>query len=86
MCACPYMESECHGICFQLFIDQVKQKVVVAINEAGAEAAAATFSWFVPLSFGGSVTETLEVDNPFMFVIRNKRTGLVLFSAKIVTI
>ncbi len=63
-----------------LYIDKVKQKTYVDINEEGTEAAAVT-------SVGISVTSlppSLRVDRPFIFVIRERLSGTILFMGKIV--
>lgn len=63
-----------------LYIDAVKQKTYVDINEEGTEAAAVT-------SVGVSVTSlpaSLRVDRPFIFVIRERLSGTILFMGKIV--
>ena len=64
----------------ELYIDKVKQKTYVDINEEGTEAAAAT-------SVGISVTSlppSLRVDRPYIFVIRERLTGTIVFMGKIV--
>jgi serpin B len=64
----------------KLYIDKVKQKTYVDINEEGTEAAAVT-------SVGVSVTSlppSLRVDRPFIFVIRERLSGTILFMGKIV--
>lgn len=64
----------------ELYIDKVKQKTYVDINEEGTEAAAVT-------SVGVSVTSlppSLRVDRPFIFVIRERFTGTIVFMGKIV--
>lgn len=63
-----------------LFIDKVKQKTYVDINEEGTEAAAVT-------SVGISVTSlppSIRVDRPFLFVIRERLSGTIVFMGKIV--
>ena len=59
-----------------LFIDWVKQKTYVQVNEEGTEAAAAT-------GVGIGVTDagppTFRVDRPFLFAIRERLSGTVLF-------
>jgi serpin B len=63
-----------------LFIDKVKQKTYVDINEEGTEAAAVT-------SVGISLTSLppqLRVDRPYIFVIRERLSGTILFMGKIV--
>ena len=61
----------------QLFISTVKQKTYVNVNEEGTEAAAAT-------SVGISVTSAplrteFRVDRPYVFVIRERLSGTILF-------
>lgn len=61
----------------QLKIDEVKHKAFVEVNEEGTEAAAAT-------SVGISVTSmpiifNLTFDRPFVFVIQEKSSGLLVF-------
>lgn len=66
----------------QLFISFVVQKTYVDVNEVGAEAAAVT-------GVGVSVTSlpqrvTVRVDRPFVFAIREKLSGTILFMGKVV--
>lgn len=67
-----------------LFISDVKQKSYVDVNEEGTEAAAVT-------AVGISVTSMPErvmvrVDRPFLFVIRERLSGTILFMGKVVRI
>jgi len=58
-----------------LFIDHVKHKTFVDVNEEGTEAAAAT-------SVGAGVTSVkpiFRVDRPFVFAIRERFSGTILF-------
>ena len=58
-----------------LYITKVKQKSFVSVNEEGTEAAAAT-------SVGIGVTSAplpVRVDRPFLFAIRERLSGTVLF-------
>ncbi len=64
----------------QLYIEKVKQKTFVDINEEGTEAAAVT-------SVGVGVTSlppSLRADKPYIFVIRERLSGTVIFMGKIV--
>jgi serpin B len=64
----------------ELFISVVKQKTYVDVNEEGTEAAAVT-------NVGVSLTSAplpFRVDRPFVFVIRERLTGTVIFIGKIV--
>lgn len=64
----------------QLYIDFVKQKAFVDVNEVGTEAAAVTV-------VGVGVTSMpvpVRIDRPFLFAIRERLSGTVLFLGKIV--
>jgi serine protease inhibitor len=64
----------------ELFISVVKQKTYVDVNEEGTEAAAVT-------NVGISLTSApvpFRVDRPFVFVIRERLTGTIVFMGKIV--
>ena len=63
-----------------LFIQFVKQDTFVAVDEVGTEAAAVT-------TVGVSVTSAppaIRVDRPFVFAIRERFSGTILFIGKIV--
>lgn len=63
----------------QLYIDFVKQKAFVDVNEVGTEAAAVTV-------VGVGVTSApvpVRIDRPFVFAIRERLSGTVLFLGKI---
>jgi serpin B len=65
-----------------LFISAVFHKAFVAVDEAGTEAAAATavvVGESLPL-----VDVTLTVDRPFVFLIRDRETGSILFLGRVV--
>jgi serpin B len=68
-----------------LFIGPVLHKAFVAVDESGTEAAAAT----VVMMRTGSAMRPQEprpfvVDHPFLFVIRHRATGVVLFVGRVV--
>lgn len=68
----------------RLFISLVKQKAFIAVDEMGTEAAAAT-------AVGVSITAlpvipTMRVDRPFVFAIRERLSGTILFLGKITTL
>ena len=68
----------------QLFISVVKQKTFVDVNEEGTEAAAATN---VGVSVTAApVTVPVRVDRPFIFVIRERLTGTLIFMGKITSL
>jgi serine protease inhibitor len=64
-----------------LFISVVKQKTYVDVNEEGTEAAAVTNVGVTLTSAPASV----RFDRPFLFMIRERLSGTVLFMGKIVT-
>lgn len=64
----------------QLYIDFVKQKAFVDVNEVGTEAAAVTV-----VGIGlTSAPVPVRIDRPFVFAIRERLSGTVLFLGKIV--
>lgn len=62
-----------------LVLSFVKQNTFVEVNEQGTEAAAVTTVGAVPTS----MPPTLQVDRPFLFAIRERLSGTVLFVGKI---
>jgi len=64
-----------------LQLEFVKQKAFVDVNEAGTEAGASTVTGVVPVS----LTE-FRIDRPFIFVIRERKTGTILFMGKVLRI
>ena len=63
----------------ELFINEAKHKTFVEVNEEGTEAAAVT-------SIGIGRTSTpapFRIDRPFIFVIRERTSGAILFAGKI---
>jgi serine protease inhibitor len=61
------------------YIDDVRHKTFVEVNEEGTEAAAAT-SVGIGLT---SARPSIVVDRPFLFAIRERLTGTILFLGKI---
>ena len=69
----------------QLVISDAYHKAFVAVDEAGTEAAAATA---VSMK-AGSAAPTAEpvpfvVDHPFLFLVRDTKTGAILFLGRLV--
>ena len=62
-----------------LWIDEVKHKTFVEVNEQGTEAAAVTSAG---MTLG--LPPTMRVDRPFVFVIREHHSETILFMGKIV--
>jgi serpin B len=65
-----------------LYVDFVKQKAYVDVNEDGTEAAAVTAVGIGTTS--APQTFEMRVDRPFLFVIRERLSGTILFMGKIV--
>jgi len=59
-------------------VEFVKQKAFIEVNEAGTEAAAATI-----IAFEEGVPPSFIVDKPFFFIIRDDRSGSILFMGRI---
>ena len=69
----------------QLYIDQVRHKTFVEVNEEGTEAAAVTSVEMKATAMPPAEEHfTMVVDRPFFFAIRDNDTGTVLFVGSIV--
>jgi serpin B len=66
-----------------IFLTAVVHKAFVAANEKGTEAAAATAAVGGITSAGGS-SIAVSVDRPFLFAIRDRDTGTILFLGRVV--
>lgn len=62
-----------------LYISSVRQKAFIDVHELGTEAAAATS---VTISVT-SMPQTLAFDRPFMFAIRERESGTILFIGRV---
>lgn len=65
-----------------LAISEVKHKTFVEVNEEGTEAAAVT-SVAIALTAMPS-NPTMRIDHPFLFAIREHKSGTILFIGKII--
>jgi len=68
-----------------LYISSVKHKTFIEVDEEGTEAAAVT-SVTVSLTSaggGGDVSIEFRADHPFIYVIREKYTGAIMFMGKV---
>ena len=63
----------------QLFISKVLHKTFVQVDEKGTEAAAATVVIISTTSTGGGVLIPMRLDRPFIFAIRERSSGAILF-------
>ncbi|MCG8648627.1 MAG: serpin family protein, partial [Pirellulales bacterium] len=74
----------------QLYLSRVIHKTYVEVNEEGTEAAAVT-SMMVPPEASVAVPELVpfipdfRADRPFLFLIRHRQTGTILFMGRLVT-
>jgi serpin B len=67
-----------------IMISRVIHKTYVEVDEEGTEAAAVTAIEIRTTSVGPQVDFYMNVNRPFMFVIREKETNAILFMGKIV--
>jgi serpin B len=65
----------------QLLIGNVLHQAFVEVDEYGTEAAAATA---VVMDLGSAQLKHLEVDRPFVFLIRDIQTGAILFLGRVI--
>jgi len=66
-----------------LYISNVIHKAFVDVHEKGTEAAAATAVVMDRLSAPPAVLQEFKADHPFVFVIRDNRTGSILFLGRV---
>jgi serpin B len=64
-----------------LYIDFVKHKTFVQVDETGTEAAAVTV---VGIGVTSIIEPTMFVNRPFVFAIRERENGMILFLGKVV--
>ncbi len=79
------MEADFSGVSAKagknLFLSDVFHKAFVLVDEVGTEAAAATGAVVAVKSV--QMTAVMKVDHPFLFFIRNGKTGDILFSGRV---
>ena len=66
-----------------LFISLLQQFTYVNVNEEGTEAAAVTVGGMDLAATGTSTVIPFYVDRPFIFLIKEKSTGVILFMGKV---
>jgi serpin B len=67
-----------------LFISNVIHKAFVEVNEQGTEAAAATGVVMVgAVAFRPKPPKVFRADHPFLFVIRDEKSGAILFMGRL---
>ena len=69
----------------ELFVSKMIQKAFIEVNEEGSEASAATAAFMDVRSATKTKTKPLQFtcDHPFLFMIKDHLTGVILFSGKI---
>jgi serpin B len=65
-----------------LFISAAEHKAFVDVNEKGTEAAAATYSMMCTVGIH-EPPPVFRADHPFIFLIRDKHTGSILFLGRV---
>ena len=66
-----------------LYVDDVKHKAVIEVNEEGSEAAAVTLVGLVTKSAGPTPIR-MKFDRPFYFIIQDKLHNINLFMGRVV--
>jgi serpin B len=67
----------------ELFIDEMYHQALVAVDEAGTEATAAS-AVVMAIKGGPSMEQEVKIDRPFIFMIRDIETGTILFLGHVV--
>src|SRR5262249_52271109 len=62
-------------------VDQAIQRVYLGVGEYGTTAAAVTGTSFIPTS--GHAGPAVVLDHPFVFLVRDTKTGAILFASEI---
>ena len=66
-----------------LAVSKVIHKAFALVDEEGTEAAAATAALVFPVSAAPGPPVELAIDRPFIFLIRDKATGTILFMGRV---
>jgi serpin B len=65
-----------------LAIDAVLHEAMIDVNEKGTVAAAAT-AVIIAIPGAGQLPETFHANHPFLYFLRDRHTGLILFVGKV---
>ena len=66
-----------------LFVQAVVHKALIRVDEEGTEAAAATGVIMRPTAIAPGNMLTVNVDRPFIYLIREQGSGAILFLGKV---
>jgi serpin B len=67
----------------KLHISEVVHQATITVDEKGTEAAAATAIGFQATSRRVGPTVTFKADHPFLYFIRDTKTGTILFMGRV---
>ena len=65
-----------------LYVEDVVHQAFVSVDEAGTEAAAAT-AVLMSIESAGPPPVAVAIDRPFVFLIRDRATGAILFVGRV---
>jgi serpin B len=68
----------------RLYVSRARQRAIVEVNEDGTQAAAATTTGLTTTDKGPKDAPQFRADHPFLFLIRENETGLILFMGRVV--
>ena len=71
------------GIGVKTAVTEAFHQVKVIVDEQGTEAATATYIGVIALSAPPAADLSVRVDRPFLYVIRDTSTGVILFVGKV---
>ena len=82
----PFCEEICNMCELPVYISMMRQKAKIKVNEEGSEAAAVTVAGAREASLGSDVRPnpkaTFHANRPFVYVIREASSGVILFVGK----
>ena len=67
----------------RLFINSANQKTFISMNEDGTKAGAVTGMMMLSKGCGPDIQFTFRANKPFIFLIRDIKTGLIFFMGKL---
>jgi len=68
-----------------LYVSKAVHKAFISVDEEGSEAAASTAVHMAELTSVGPSTPVFKADHPFLFFIRERDNGIVLFMGRFAT-